>query len=159
MWQISAGPWHRREPASSPATGRILSRGAEIYGESVLLYGLGSFFFQNRGLPRYPPDARAALGLDANATPDQVDAASFDYDREDQFWDAIVVESCWRGKRVQKLTVHPIALSHGTSLDRRGLPRLTQPADGRRILGLFAGLCQPYGTRVRFDGATAVIEP
>jgi poly-gamma-glutamate capsule biosynthesis protein CapA/YwtB (metallophosphatase superfamily) len=132
-------------------------RGAEVYRDCAILYGLGSFFFQNRGLGRYPLDARAALGLDPDATPGQVDAASFDFDREDCFWDAITVESRWSGQRVQELTVHPVAIKRDTRPGHRGLPALPAPGHGGRILEMFRDLCLPHGTAASLTGATATI--
>ena len=86
-------------------------------------------------------------------------------------WESVVATLEFRGKAVQSITLHPIALNflgegqpeaqdrfaNNMFLDTRGLPAPAKGEQATYILQRVAELSRPFGTRVEVEGDRAVV--
>jgi poly-gamma-glutamate capsule biosynthesis protein CapA/YwtB (metallophosphatase superfamily) len=142
--------------------GPHLLRGMEIYQGRPIFYSLGNFVGQNELVPRLPSDAYERFRADPQLTPGMVfkhrtdnDRKSFPADR--RFWETVVPICRFTDGRLSGLEIHPVTLGLGDKRHLRGRPRLAAGDEAQRILERFAGLSEPFGTRLRVAADTATL--
>ncbi len=129
--------------------------GMEMYKGRPIFHSLGNFAFMVETVETVPDEFLQAAGLPPRST-----ASDFQDEREGAergakgfsaasvFWESVVPVCDFTGGRVTSIELWPIVLMLGPSRARRGVPVMASKDEGRRILERFAGLAQPFGTRV-----------
>ncbi|HWL82279.1 MAG TPA: CapA family protein [Roseomonas sp.] len=143
--------------------GPHLLRGMEIYRGKPIFYSLGNFIGQNELVPRIPADSYARFRAAPELTPIAVyrqrttnDTKGFPSDR--RFWESVVPFCTFEDGRLVALEVHPISLGLGEKAHLRGRPRPAEGEQAAQILGRFAELSAPFGTRMEIGDGIARIE-
>jgi poly-gamma-glutamate capsule biosynthesis protein CapA/YwtB (metallophosphatase superfamily) len=135
--------------------GPHLIRGVELYRDAVIMYSLGSLFFQNFAVA-YPEDLRRNLGLPVDASVDQVNAAKFDFSSDDRFWETVVALIDIESEGYPHASYIPFGVArHGDSL---GLPYRAHGELAARILSRFKALSDDFGTQLVIENDVAILE-
>ncbi|HEX6512302.1 MAG TPA: CapA family protein [Chloroflexota bacterium] len=147
--------------------GPHVDRGIEIYNGRPIFYSLGNFIMQNDAVERTPQDALAMYGLGHENTPAdfyEARAASAAHpertDGEDPgpgWWSAIARVS-FEGKRLRQVRLHPLEFGFGLPRSQFGRPMLAEGKIAQLALDRFKRLSEPFGTCIRIDGGTGVID-
>ncbi len=138
-------------------------RGIEIYNGKPIFYSLGNFIFQNDLVRRHPQDIydRAGLGLDATPA-DMYDKRSMNDTRgfpaDVAYWESILGSLQYEGGEFKRAVLYPLYLGWDRPRPQRGRPVLARKEIARRILERMQRLSEPYGTEIRIDGETGIIE-
>jgi len=139
-------------------------RGIEIYKGKPILYSLGNFIFQNDLVRKHPQDIydRAGLGLDATPA-DMYDKRSMNDTRgfpaDVAYWESVLASLQYEGGNFKRAVLYPLYLGWDNPRSQRGRPALARKDVAQRILERMRKLSEPYGTEVRIQGETAIIEP
>ena len=143
--------------------GPHLLRGMEIYKGKPIFYSLGNFIGQNELVPRIPADSYTRFRADPSLTPIAVyrkrtsgDTKGFPSDR--RFWETVVPFCTFEEGRLTALEIHPVSLGLGEAAHLRGRPRPAEGEEATRILGCFAELSAPFGTRMTIEGGIARVD-
>jgi poly-gamma-glutamate capsule biosynthesis protein CapA/YwtB (metallophosphatase superfamily) len=138
----------------------------ELYGEGVVLYGLGNFFWHVISEPLQPYLYRDAAPWIARRFPDAASVTDLDIDRwmngeweEDAFFDATLANVTFEDGALGRVELHPVALSRSDVPARAGLPRRADDASARRIVEGIAAMSAPFGTTVRCVNGVGVVLP
>jgi poly-gamma-glutamate capsule biosynthesis protein CapA/YwtB (metallophosphatase superfamily) len=137
--------------------------GIEIYKGRPIFYSLGNFVFENETVQTFPADAYTRFGLGQDATPaDFLDERSANGKKghvaQAGFWESVAVTCQFSDHRLTQIRLLPLDLGHGKSRSERGRPILAGPEMAARVLDRVDRLSQPYGVRVRTEGATGYID-
>lgn len=138
-------------------------RGIEIYKGKPIFYSLGNFVFQNDLVRKHPQDIyqRAGLGLDATPA-DMYDRRSLNDTRgfpaDVVYWESVLGSLQYEDGNFRRAVLYPLYLGWDKPRSQRGRPVLARKDIARRILERMQKLSSPYGTEVRIEGETAVIE-
>lgn len=140
--------------------GPHLLRGMEIYRGKPIFYSLGNFIGQNELVPRIPADSYDRFRADPDLTPGAVyrqrtaeDTKGFPAER--RFWETVVPFCHFEEGRLTTVEILPVSLGLGEAAHLRGRPRLADGEEAARILGRFADLSTPFGTRMEMTGGSA----
>ncbi|MCR0985240.1 CapA family protein [Roseomonas populi] len=143
--------------------GPHLLRGMEVYKGRPIFYSLGNFIGQNELVPRLPSDSYERFRADPSLTPGMVysqrtrnDEGGFPSDG--RYWETVVPFLTFEEGRMTGLEIVPVSLGLGEARHLRGRPRLAEGAQARSILGRFAALSEPFGTRLRLEGERAFLD-
>jgi poly-gamma-glutamate capsule biosynthesis protein CapA/YwtB (metallophosphatase superfamily) len=145
--------------------GPHIVRGIEIYKGKPILYSVGNFIFENDLVLEQPADAYQALDLgpqagvaDFDDARSKNDTRSFPADRD--MWQSIIATVRWRGKTLDDITLHPIALGFGRPRIERGRPAVADPSTAKAVIDEVAQRSKPFGTDVEFEhGLGRVVIP
>jgi len=138
-------------------------RGIEIYKGKPIFYSLGNFVFQNDLVRKHPQDIFDRAGLGLEATPaDMYDKRSMNDTRgfpaDVAYWESVLASLQYEGGSFKRAVLYPVYLGWDRPRSQRGRPTLARKDIARRILEHMKKLSEPYGTEIRIDGETAVIE-
>ncbi len=145
--------------------GPHIVRGIELYRDKPILYSLGNFIFENDLVMEQPSDAYEEYHLgplagvaDFDDARSAHDTRSFPADRD--MWQSMVATVRWRGRRVDDITLHPIALGFGRSRVERGRPTLADATLAKAVIDEVRERSKPFGTEIAFEnGLGHVIIP
>jgi poly-gamma-glutamate capsule biosynthesis protein CapA/YwtB (metallophosphatase superfamily) len=126
--------------------GAPLLHGVEIFRGKPIFFCLGNFIYN------VPP--------------------ALTYISEPMSWESVVASLQYRGKTLQAIALHPIALNYvgngqadvhsqytsNEFLQTRGLPSPAEGAQARYILERLADYSKPFGTKIAIDDAGARVE-
>jgi poly-gamma-glutamate synthesis protein (capsule biosynthesis protein) len=138
-------------------------RAVELYRGRPILYSLGNFLFEYETVSELPADDYEMAGLPPGATPedffDRYDQGGVrGYPADAEVWESAVAVARWKGRRLEAMELHPIALGFGLPRRERGRPRLASPELSRKIVERLARLSAPFGTKIELaDGVGRVV--
>ncbi|MGE5245955.1 MAG: CapA family protein [Betaproteobacteria bacterium] len=140
-------------------------RGIEIYKGKPILYSVGNFIFENDLVFEQPADAYEQVKLgplagvaDFDDARSNHDTRSFPADRD--MWQSMIATVRWRGKALEDITLHPIALGFGRPRIERGRPTVADSALAKAVIDEVAERSKPFGTGVVFEnGLGRVVIP
>jgi poly-gamma-glutamate synthesis protein (capsule biosynthesis protein) len=75
-----------------------------------------------------------------------------------EWWQSVIAVAAFDAGRLTSIRLEPIDLGVDLPADARGMPRFSAPLRSAAILDRLNSLSQPYGTRLRVEGHTGVIE-
>ena len=148
-------------------TGPNVLRGIEIYDDSPIFYSLGNFIVQNETVERLPPESFDRYDLDSVTDVSAVfDARLYDEAGEpkgdlasEPFWETVVPECTFTAEGgLESVELHPCTLQQDRPRSQRGIPVAATGEAAAGILESVAELSEPFGTELRIDGESAVIE-
>jgi len=135
-------------------------RAVEVYRGKPIFYSLGVVFFQYETVRAFPADSYELNGLDPQVSipADLLDGPMAHLACDPCFWECAVPRCVFAPDgELEELTLHPVALGHGTPRGRRGLPRLAGGGEGTGMLGRVAKLSRPFGTRIEARGGVGIV--
>ncbi len=137
--------------------------GVEIYKGRPILYGVGNFFFQNETITAFPADSYERFELSGEATPADFLDARTDRDRKGHpsdpaFWEGVAAVCDFRERRLSRIVLHPVDSGFGYPRAQRGRPMLASGDLAKSIVQRIATLSKPFGTVVKLEGDTGVID-
>lgn len=143
--------------------GPHILRGIEIYKGKPIFYSLGNFVFQNDLVRKHPQDIYDRAGLAPDATPaDMYDARSKNDTRgfpaDVAYWESVLGSLEYEGGEFRRAVLYPLYLGWDNSRPQRGRPEMARKDVARRILERTQALSEPYGTKIRIQGETGIIE-
>jgi poly-gamma-glutamate capsule biosynthesis protein CapA/YwtB (metallophosphatase superfamily) len=135
-------------------------RGIEIYKGGAIFYSLGDFIYQSQNV-----DARAADVYDAGVdlfrlalgVGSEHEAASGTWDNP-EWWQSVVALSTFDDGQLTSIRLQPIDLGVDRPADAKGTPRMAAPSRAASILDRLRRLSEIYGTRIRIEGQTGLID-
>jgi poly-gamma-glutamate capsule biosynthesis protein CapA/YwtB (metallophosphatase superfamily) len=143
--------------------GPHLLRGMEIYNSKPIFYSLGNFIDQHDLIYKMPADAYEKFRIDPEVTPAELvrirgkdDTISFGAD--ERYWQTVVPTCTFEGGSLREISLLPVALGYGRPVHERGKPGLAEPEEAAKILGRFARVSEPFGTRIAVSGERAIVE-
>jgi len=141
--------------------GHHAMRGIEIREGRPIFYSLGDFIFQNQTVERMPADFYARYKLDPySGTPaDAYDTRTEPkptpgrrkpswFGDDEKYWISVVPRMRFDGDALDELRLYPIELGWEKPRSQRGRPMLARGELADKIIGIMAGLSEPYGTEV-----------
>jgi len=136
--------------------GPHLLRGLEFYRGKPIFYSLGNFIFQYETPERFAADDYDTMKRDPAWTPGQVTADihqnfARSFPADDRYWETVLPICTFEGGRVREITLYPLTLGFKQPVWERGIPRLASGAQAEMTLRRFAGLSEPFGTRIESD--------
>lgn len=136
-------------------------RGIEIYKGKVIFYSLGNFIFQTETVRVQPADAYENVGMPYDThvgeyMNNRSKNGTRGYGTQINIWRSVMAGFTAEDGKITQIRLYPITLGMGQPRSRIGLPTLT---DDPAVLHYLAELSKPYGTEIRVDGNTAVINP
>jgi hypothetical protein len=136
-------------------------RGIEVYKGGVIFYSLGNFIADRSHVdPRAEDDFdagtdlyRLALGAvaDSEQTPQKVDSPLW--------WESVIATGLFDHGVLRSVQLYPIDLGVNVRLSGRGIPRLAEAERRLEILNRLTDLSREFGTRIRIENGTGVIDP
>ncbi|MGC4250233.1 MAG: CapA family protein [Sphingobium sp.] len=117
------------------------TQGIEIYKGRPIFYGTGHFFFE---LPRTLTIPSAGPNKQTVTFPDN-------------WWDSTLASLHYVNGKLKQIRVYPIELLSADGPDK-GVPTLASGEKARAILGELARRSAAFGTSVRIEGETGVID-
>ncbi len=138
-------------------------RGIEIYNGKPILYSLGDFILQNDTVLLMPHDNLLRYDLGWEATPgDFYDARSANETRGQTVqpirWQSAIAMLTFKGKTISEIRLHPVDLGFGRPRSQRGRPLLAEGEVSQEILERFQRLSVPFGTTIKIENGTGVVE-
>jgi len=125
-------------------------RGMEVFKGAPILYSLGNFIYQTKGL-----DFRAADQFDAGsnlytaAIGAVADSASpFSQLDHEWWWQGALVVATSEAGRISELKLYPVTLKGNAQGVEKGLPRLATGAESDTILRQISALSKRLGTEL-----------
>src|SRR5262249_46283733 len=140
-------------------------RGIELYRGRPILYGLGSFAFDNELVTKQPAEfyQRYRLPPHEGGPADAYDARrawrlqpgedGVITEVDDASWLAAVALLCFDGDTLRSLQVHPLDLGYDLARARRGRPVMASGGMRTRTLEVLRELSREYGTHILDDGS------
>jgi poly-gamma-glutamate synthesis protein (capsule biosynthesis protein) len=136
-------------------------RGIEVYKNGVIFYSLGNFAFDFSQIDPRSQDVyesgtdlyRLALGAIADSEPPPV--RSMD---DAVWWESVIAVGRFDRGVLRSVRLQPIDLGVGLPLTQRGTPRLASAERSREILNRLTDLSREFGTALRIEDGTGVIE-
>jgi poly-gamma-glutamate synthesis protein (capsule biosynthesis protein) len=137
--------------------------GIEIYRGRPIFYGVGNFFFQNETIPAFPADSYERFELGGDATPADFLDARTDKDQKGHpsdptFWEGVVAVCGFERRRLKRVVLHPVDSGFGRPRAQRGRPMLAGGALAGKIIGRIADLSKPFGTSIKREGDTGILD-
>jgi hypothetical protein len=134
-------------------SGPHLLRGAELFENGIIFYGLGNFFFQYETMARVPAEGYVNAGLDPRKSHlgDFMDKAIPGLRADPRYWESVVPVCVFRDGRLAEAEVYPIEISNQSCRSERGTPDLATKGRDKTILERFNHLCRPFGTHVKMN--------
>jgi len=145
-------------------SGPHILRPIEIYKGKPIFYCLGNFIFQNETLDFFPAENYFPLGLGPEATPSDFNDARYSNDTrsfpaDEKIWLSVVAFPVFRGGKLDRIDLWPIALGHKKPRSQRGRPVLVEGETAQKILQQLSDMSAPYGTKLVIEDGRAVIRP
>jgi poly-gamma-glutamate capsule biosynthesis protein CapA/YwtB (metallophosphatase superfamily) len=136
-------------------------RGIEIYKGGAIFYSLGDFIYQSQNVDSRAADVydagvdlfRLALGVGS-----EHEAASGTHWDNPEWWQSVVALSTFNDGQLTSIRLQPIDLGVDRPADARGTPRVATPSRATGILDRLTRLSHVYGTRIRIEGQTGMID-
>jgi poly-gamma-glutamate synthesis protein (capsule biosynthesis protein) len=136
-------------------------RGIEVYKGGAIFYSLGNFAFDFSQVDPRSEDVyeagtdlyRLALGAIADSEPPP--AQSMD---QPLWWESVVAIGRFDDGVLRSVMLQPIDLGVGLPVAQRGTPRIASAERSREILSRLADLSREFGTVIRVENGTGVIE-
>jgi poly-gamma-glutamate synthesis protein (capsule biosynthesis protein) len=136
-------------------------RGIEVYKGGVIFYSLGNFAFDFSQVDQRSEDVyeagtdlyRLALGAIADSEP-----APAQRMEDPVWWESVIAVGQFDGDRLRSVRLQPIDLGVGLAVTQRGTPRIASAEQSRKILNKLAELSREFGTVIRIENGTGVIE-
>jgi Bacterial capsule synthesis protein PGA_cap len=136
-------------------------RGIEVYKNGIVFYSLGNFDYDFSQVDPRSEDAydagidlyRLALGAvgdTASPTPQSADSRLW--------WESVIAVSQFDRGVLRSVRLQPIDLGVDLPTAERGTPRLAGAERSQEILRLLAELSHPFGTQIRIENDTGVID-
>lgn len=153
--------------------GPHMLQGIEIYNGKPIFYSLSNFVYQSETIKRFPYDIYERNGLDDTATPQDV----LDYrdkvrsgkilrdgyvptrsgDSYMRWFDALVGYCTFDKHDLEEIKLYPVHTYHADR-PQRGLPKLANETEGKRIIEYMADCSSVLGTKIEYkDGIGRVI--
>jgi poly-gamma-glutamate synthesis protein (capsule biosynthesis protein) len=138
--------------------GPHILRGLEVHRGVPILYSLGTLFFQNDVLARYPDDARRAYGLppyppcevgDRVVEARKLASAGYDFRADSRFSQTVVAVIDGDSAGCAELTLVPFTVDPSESLTVRGLPRRADDRSAAQIINRLTHLSADLGVTLR----------
>lgn len=143
-------------------------RGLEIYKGKPIFYSLGNFVFQSTLIKRQPSELFERWGLDINDTTadlyEKREAPPSHFFDESEYWESVVAESTFEGKKLVMLKLFPITLGYDETKPlkeqrtKAGIPRLADGTLGKKIIERMSALSSRYGTEINFKDNVGVVK-
>jgi poly-gamma-glutamate synthesis protein (capsule biosynthesis protein) len=139
-------------------TGPHVLHGVEIYKGKPIFYGLGSLFFEMEMGEALNPDILESINLDTRPLtyPEYVRARFPGF--PPTWFDSVVAVSEFQGGQVKQVRLYPLTLNREKGPRPQGTPRLVSGADAERILKQLQQDSEPFGTKIRIENGTGVID-
>lgn len=125
--------------------------GIEIYKGKPIFHGLGNFFFQETRL--ISAEAYKRIGLPADCTDPIAYAEKFAaYFTEDAIWESVLARITFDGSnKVTAIELHPFLLGKDEATIERGLPRLADKEQAKKIIERLQKMSAGYNTTIEFQ--------
>lgn len=127
----------------------------QLHRGKPIFYSMGDFVYEPEFVEKYPSDAYEKLGLDDDATPEDLvratDAVISPALRSRDVFEGFVAKLEVLNGTVMRIRLTPVDLRFDAKGDGRGRPRLADPDLGRKIIETVAAMSEKYGTRIRYD--------
>jgi poly-gamma-glutamate capsule biosynthesis protein CapA/YwtB (metallophosphatase superfamily) len=139
-------------------TGPHVLHGVEIYKGKPIFYGLASLFFEMEMGEATNPDILESINLDMRPLtyPEYVRARFPGF--PPTWFDGVVAVSEFQGGQVKQVRLYPLALNREKGPRPQGTPKLASGADAERILKQLQHDSEPFGTEIRIENSTGVID-
>jgi len=143
--------------------GPHVTRGIEIYRGKPIFYSLGNFIFQNETVRWQPAHNYELVKLGQSATPaDFYDARSEldtrGFPADPVYWQGLVAQCQFQSGKLSGINLYPVDLGHGRPRSQRGRPMLADAGLGQTILKRVQRLSKPFGTSIRIENGTGVVQ-
>jgi len=140
--------------------GPHMIRGIERYRDGIIFYSLGNFIFETETVSLQPGDAYAAKKLPGTTRVGEYmnirsNNETTGYAADPNIWNAVMAQWTVRDGKLTGARIYPIELGMGVKRSRRGVPVLSE---SDRTLKFLQSLSEPYGTIIRIEGNTGIID-
>ena len=135
-------------------------RGVEVYKGGVIFYSLGNFIADRSQVdPRAEDDYDAGTDLyrltlgavaDSEPAPQQADSQIW--------WESVIATSRFDQGVLRSVQLYPIDLGVNLAPSERGIPRLAGAERREEILNRLTDLSREFGTQIRIENGTGVID-
>ena len=137
-------------------------RGIELYRGKPVFYSLGDFIFQNETVLRLPEESYAAVGLDQTKGVADFDSVRYANDTrgfpaQREIWESVVALPTFRARRLESLTLVPIALGFGKPRTERGRPLLADSTLAAKIVNDLITRSRPFGTAIELRHGRGIV--
>ena len=132
-------------------------RGIEIYKGKPIYYSLGNFIFHGESAKQIPAEIYRECKVSGSDPSDVFDKVLPGFSAA-PFWHTVVPVATFSAHKLTDLRLHPVTLNPRLSRSSRGTPELAQGDEAQQIIAAIAKLSEPYGTRIRYDGRTGVVQ-
>ena len=138
--------------------------GIEIYQGKPVFYSVGNFIFQNETVGFFPADAYERFDLDLKATPsDFLDARTSGgkkgHPSDPAYWENMFALSRFSKNKLKEIKIYPIDQGFGRPRPQRGRPLLAEGEVANHVIERVSRLSQRYGTKIRNEDGTGIIQP
>ena len=139
-------------------TGPHVLHGVEIYKGKPIFYGLASLFFKMEVGEATDPDILESINLDVRPLtyPEYVRARFPGF--SPTWFDGVVAVSEFQGVQVKQVRLYPLTLNRERGPRPQGTPKLASGADAERILKQLQHDSEPFGTNIRIENSTGIID-
>jgi len=142
--------------------GPHLLRGMEVYQGKPIFYSLGNFIDQHDLIYKHPADAFQRFGVDPTLTHGMLahtrdDGGTKGFAADPRYWQTVMPTCHFEGNRLTRIEIVPVALGFGQPMHARGIPRIAEGEEAAAILGDFARLSGPFGTRIEINGELGLV--
>lgn len=120
-------------------------RGIEVYKGQPICYSLSNFIYRIDTIASFPAEFYEQVGLPGTSSPSDIFSLMKGFLADPHLWDSIVPRFVFEGSKIAAVEIHPISLKDAAA---PGVPKLTDAADGTRILREMMRLSAPFGTEI-----------
>ena len=134
-------------------------RGIEIYKGKPILYGLGAFFINGEIEASQEMSLQVYPDASGHAPPPRPPEKSVRPGGNPASWyDGVVAVTDYENGAAKRLRLYPLDLGNTYDRSRRGIPHFATPEVAKRILiDLQHGSAQ-FGTTIRIEGSTGIVD-